>query len=838
MSTITDIRCALTQKAFNAFCAKYHILEEVHPVLPNQNDTIHERPAGKIGLYTRFFDYANFRLPLSSFLVDILRHFRINISQRSVIGAAKVSHFEILCRVYEIVPTVGLFRCFYVNFKKNRWISFSKHSFAYPALFPWHAAKNVTRDPAPVAAAAITLWMRKLILGSCIRIERVDIDLFAFIHAPDPTKVKIVGRERVGNEPLLLQTTVCRTVPLLPFAHDSAVSELETSIDKLFDEGGSSSQAVQRGSVGVGEGTNIQPVIEVTDIFTEDEDHGTLSGPPTAGKSMFVVHRLLDRAVLNAEVRGDHIPTFPFVTSSVSTTLEREGGDHTDSVTGLNLRTISAPKRFFISSDSSHHSGANVAEAEVDSLVRSSVPVMITVTTTTPTADHAVLLKRKLISLLCLLPILLSLVELILMLVVTNGSYLDDGRVCREMVDEFSPPKFFAFVRGMEHDQLCTEFNVGAARQMSLSAKLRMRAEYNIREKRRLKSAVDDKDELLKAMDKWIENHKAQIVLKEAKAAESIRLRAEASNFVTVEKSLRDEVNALNGRNIILERKFQDAQLKVVNNKFDKLYADFVEVALRLGEMFYPHLLTTISGHRWLLTHGMELAISKCLNSSEYLSTLGAAIGKAIEKIMQDGLSAGITHGMEGRALTDDVAYNLYAEADYITAFQRLQSVNFSLLAELRSNKYSSIDIVMNILRLEETLAERLGLTELQPHVDQLMVPIHHSPDKTVVGATSLLFALDVFNVLERKIRKNIAGAGGTSDTVPATAIATTALSTTLASASTIVLIFVDDYVVAGTDDQAGADGNADPFPNVDDAELVTPPKITTQRNTTWSATS
>ncbi|GKG08613.1 hypothetical protein Tco_0334445, partial [Tanacetum coccineum] len=26
----------------------------------------------------------------------------------------------------------------------------------------------------------------------------------------------------------------------------------------------------------------------------------------------------------------------------------------------------------------------------------------------------------------------------------TNGSRLDDGRVCREMVDEFAPPKFFA----------------------------------------------------------------------------------------------------------------------------------------------------------------------------------------------------------------------------------------------------------------------------------------------------------------------------------------------------------------------------------------------------------
>ncbi|GKA78780.1 hypothetical protein Tco_0785317, partial [Tanacetum coccineum] len=149
------VKCVLTQKALDAFCNKFHILEEVHPVLPNHNDTMHERPAGKIEL-----------------------HFRINISQLSVIGAAKVSHFEILCRVYGIIPTVGLFRCFYVNSKKSGWMSLSKRSdnafvcytkpldslknyndhffwvddFACPASFLWHTAKHVTRDPDPVAA--------------------------------------------------------------------------------------------------------------------------------------------------------------------------------------------------------------------------------------------------------------------------------------------------------------------------------------------------------------------------------------------------------------------------------------------------------------------------------------------------------------------------------------------------------------------------------------------------------------------------------------------------------------------------------------------------------------
>ncbi|GKE52049.1 hypothetical protein Tco_1487205, partial [Tanacetum coccineum] len=44
------------------------------------------------------------------------------------------------------------------------------------------------------------------------------------------------------------------------------------------------------------------------------------------------IQRLLAGAALNAEVKGEAVPTLPFVTSSVSAMPEHEGGDHTDSV--------------------------------------------------------------------------------------------------------------------------------------------------------------------------------------------------------------------------------------------------------------------------------------------------------------------------------------------------------------------------------------------------------------------------------------------------------------------------------------------------------------------------
>ncbi|GJX73748.1 hypothetical protein Tco_0312343 [Tanacetum coccineum] len=139
------------------------------------------------------------------------------------------------------------------------------------------------------------------------------------------------------------------------------------------------------------------------------------------------------------------------------------------------------------------------------------------------------------------------------------------GRLAREMVDEFAPPKFFASVRGMKHDQLFTEFNVGAARQMSLSAEVRMRAEYNIKEKRRLNSVVEGKNSLLKAKVKEVESLKAQLLVKEAEAAEAIRLCAEASKFEVVEKSLRGEVKVLKEQNATLKQERTDLGVKVVD---------------------------------------------------------------------------------------------------------------------------------------------------------------------------------------------------------------------------------------------------------------------------------
>ncbi|GJZ72011.1 hypothetical protein Tco_0635862 [Tanacetum coccineum] len=364
----------------------------------------------------------------------------------------------------------------------------------------------------------------------------------------------------------------------------------------------------------------------------------------------------------------------------------------------------------------------------------------------------------------------------------------------RTMVDEFAPPSFFTSIRGMKHDQLFTDFNVEAARQMSLSAKGRK-----------------------------IENLTNNTLLLGNQVTEAIRLRAEAYKFEAVEKSLQDEMNALKERNANLEKERNALDVKVtkleasaagkereladlnalvtsIKSENDNL-VDRVKLSWRL---LFPD-----SKRRWLLTHGMELAIVKCLNFAQIsFCSLGQSLEKAIEKGMQDGLAAGIAHGKKGTVLTDVAAHNPSAEVDYVSALQQLQPLNFPLLAELKSNKDASVKTVMDILHLEGPLLEKARLNELQPNVDPADVPIHQLTEQVVIGVLTLVLAW-MFRVpgsrksgKHYKSKINSLGFFLTVGFVP---------------------IFVDDYEVVGANDQAIADGNANPFPNVDDAELNIP---------------
>ncbi|GJZ33898.1 hypothetical protein Tco_0579334 [Tanacetum coccineum] len=153
----------------------------------------------------------------------------------------------------------------------------------------------------------------------------------------------------------------------------------------------------------------------------------------------------------------------------------------------------------------------------------------------------------------------------------------------------------------------------------------------------------------------------------------------------------------------------------------------------------------------------MKFMMAKFLNSTEYMEALGNAFGRAIEKGMQEGLAAGIEHGQAGRCLSDLEAYNPSAEADFNSVVRDLRGLDFPLLRELFAKKDASTWDVMDLLRLDDAVAEVLGMTDLQPDVGQLMVPVHHKRDKVVIGSQALSVALETCHRRVRKMERNLA---------------------------------------------------------------------------------
>ncbi|GJU12095.1 hypothetical protein Tco_1134491 [Tanacetum coccineum] len=72
------------------------------------------------------------------------------------------------------------------------------------------------------------------------------------------------------DETRLLETTIGRTILLLPVAPDRAESKLEATVERLFDEGGSGNQTEQGDSTGGEKDAHIQPVIKTADNVVED----------------------------------------------------------------------------------------------------------------------------------------------------------------------------------------------------------------------------------------------------------------------------------------------------------------------------------------------------------------------------------------------------------------------------------------------------------------------------------------------------------------------------------------------------------------------------------------
>ncbi|GKF69500.1 hypothetical protein Tco_0202557, partial [Tanacetum coccineum] len=221
-------------------------------------------------------------------------------------------------------------------------------------------------------------------------------------------------------------------------------------------------------------------------------DHHSLTSS-TRGKSLAAV-----RTIMPVGSRLPNMEEEPFVYASATPSSVRETEGFLDSIVRENVRTRHPVERYIVSSDDSPYSSLN---AKIDCSIRSAAsdaPVMTTVTTTASTVDtSAVSLANPTdksiepssgVNLEVPGPSHVEKLEnsadlfyashsidsatsgrvYVPKWCVTNDSLLDDPYVCRDLSDRVSPPSLFAALRAMDYDQLYSEFNVRAARQMCL----------------------------------------------------------------------------------------------------------------------------------------------------------------------------------------------------------------------------------------------------------------------------------------------------------------------------------------------------------------------------------
>ncbi|GKC34980.1 hypothetical protein Tco_1047364 [Tanacetum coccineum] len=421
MGTIDSMRSVLTQSDLDSLCEKYYIPDAVHPELPGLNSRIRNSPT------------------------DILAYFQINLSQLSIIAAAKVSHFKILCRVHGFEPTVGNFRRFYINSKNKGWMYFSKR------------LENAQEREVREGEVPFLELTQGCVVPFAGVINQVDRD-----NAAQDEVAEEAGDPNKGGDDAAVADHTEQGGPIVQVGGIDIVADEETQAIVA------NKPKVQkrRRKAGDASGSNHPPKKLMT-------DHGTFGdvGASTGGKSLAAIQELFKQSTLNVEVGVSAAATIPFMTSSVTPTPKREDGGRMDYVTGANLRTQLVGARFVVLFYSSHHSGTHAAGDEVISVVRSSVldPAVLTTTiATTVVAGTFVPLPREVNE-----PAHANYETLhqtyFLKWDVLNEYVLDDPNVCSSVVDQLAPPVFFSQLRAMEYDQLFTEFNVGAAFRHALA---------------------------------------------------------------------------------------------------------------------------------------------------------------------------------------------------------------------------------------------------------------------------------------------------------------------------------------------------------------------------------
>nr|GFC57283.1 hypothetical protein [Tanacetum cinerariifolium] len=110
--------------------------------------------------------------------------------------------------------------------------------------------------------------------------------------------------------------------------------------------------------------------------------------------------------------------------------------------------------------------------------------------------------------------------------------------------------------------------------------------------------------------------------------------------------------------------------------------------------------------HRWVIGHGLHLAMMKCAESLEMKRAFADVVSAGVAKGMSEGLKYGVEHGQAQIKVESIEAYDPKAEAKFVAALQLLKDLKYPLLDQLEGLKDAPMDVIMAALYLKSDTRE------------------------------------------------------------------------------------------------------------------------------------
>nr|GEV67322.1 hypothetical protein [Tanacetum cinerariifolium] len=244
---------------------------------------------------------------------------------------------------------------------------------------------------------------------------------------------------------------------------------------------------------------------------------------------------------------------------------------------------------------------------------------------------------------------------------VTNGNLLDTTEAYQDLVDHVAPPGYFSELRHMQLEDMRARFSDLQVSHGQLSQQVAS-----------LKEQVSGEEKLKAAFEQFKQYGDERVE----------RWCAEL-----------------------------DARLDALSIDFD--------------EELYPHMLTAIACRRWVVGHGLRLAMMKCAESLEMRQAFVDVVSVRVAKGMSEGLKHGVEHGRAQLTVESIEAYDLEAEAKFVATLQSLKDLKYPLLDQLEGLKDAHMDVIMAALYLESDTREG-GCPTIYTRPPSQLLSTHH----------------------------------------------------------------------------------------------------------------